>query len=424
MSLTLDKAFMVTRNTLRTHVKYGFAATGVTREREGGSYLGEQWYRTVWDLLSDILSLRPKTKVIFWIYGETWGESFFGTYTVREFSENVIAFFHNKKVESVPGSNYPFRVLIQPEKVWKLVIPFDFIFSIPKFSNFLWTIASKKSLGRGKSLVALPPFSSTIMEEAARALEETISKNEGWSAEEVKIDLEVKSEEYPKGNNIKELSQNWFTYILKENDVNEKEGLLNNPRTPGNLDIYNLPSRRGNKLIVEKVLEAWLSLNIDKDLSIKNILGFKEIIWFSNYVPCTVAGTNADFLLLGRENDDIKLYVFELKKDEISDENELKEAFEELRRYCYLFSKLMEMNLRLGLNPEMYISLNNVQPVLIAKDIVLRRIGIRTLRNLFNKFSSIIKSIPLLIRYDIENSGKLSFTQLYSGTGSLGSPLF
>ena len=401
MELTVDKAFMVTRKTLQTQIKFGFLATGVMREREEG-FLGKEWYKTVWDLLSDILSLRSGMKALFWIYEEEYGESFFGTYSVKAFSDHFTTFFHPKTIGNVSGINYPFRALIEPDNVWKMVVPSDLIFSDPKFSQFLWTIASKKSLGRGKSLVTLPPIGSKIMAEAAKAVENYVEKNEFWTKEEVTIDLPIETEEYPKDESLVELSDRWFSQVLEENDANNNPNLVKKiPRSPGELDIFKLPSKRGNEVLVEKVLEAWLSLNADRDLNLKKMLELKDLVWFSNYIPCTVSGANADFLLLGKSPDGLKLCILELKKG-IVRKNELVTALQELRRYSYIFSTLIDLNLsRTDLHQKI-----NVQPILVAKDI---KGNISA--NVLNKFRHTIGNVPMLLKYDILD-GKIEFSEL------------
>ncbi|MFH8119325.1 MAG: hypothetical protein QXS37_00760 [Candidatus Aenigmatarchaeota archaeon] len=405
--LTVDKAFMVTRRTLQTHMKFGFLATGVMRESESG-FLGEKWYKTIWDLLSDILSLRSGTKTLFWLYEEEYGELFFGTCGVRNFSSDATVFFHPKTLENVSGINYPFRALIAPETLWKVVVPADLIFSDPRFSQYLWTIASKKSLRRGKSLVTLPPNGSRILSEAAATVEDYVKKSRFWTREEVEMHLPSKNEKYPADGSLVQLSVEWFSRVLEENDVEEKPELIRIiPRSPGEVDIFKLPSRRGDEVLVEKVLEAWLSLNIDKDPNLLEILDVRDLVWFSNYVPCTVSGANADFLIFGRSDRGTKLYIFELKK-KILRGNDLLEAIQELRRYSYIFFTLMKLNLSGIPSTEVL----EVQPVLIGKDI-----RGRIPKGLLNKFESTLGTAPLLLNYEI-SEGKIEFEEIANGLES------
>ncbi len=357
---------MVTPQTLSIHTNSKFLATGANE-------LGEKWVKTLWDLLSDILSLRQGDLVYFLRYQSERreAESILGQWEV-----SGSALFDERNWCSTL-ENYVFRVKLEENKKWGYYLPTDYIFSQPRDFGYLWSLGGKKALGRGKSLTSLPAGA----EKALDNLLERFEKEEDWKKEKFDDSFQGrKAEEYREGEKSLRLDEDWF-FGLFENEQN------NNPTKPTKLTsdvIESLPvANSENLLIFEKVLEAWFSMFIDKDplKSFWEDLGLDQdkILWFSNYLPLTVSGKNADFVILlddGEENGTVNynLVVIELKRDYLYGKrgypsSTLKEGINEVERYSRILKNLFRGNLQLLFaDPEVDIKVNVKKVVVGAKN--------------------------------------------------------
>ena len=348
--MNAGKVFMVTERTLQTHLKYGFVATGIIRKRdESGVFLGSNWVKTIWDLLADILSLRRNDKVFFWIYGQSTGESLVGTWKIDE----DYPFFHSKTIEEVNGANFPFRNKIRPSNMWTVKIPSDYLFSSQSHYSYLWSLSSKKTLGafgsRGKSLITLPPDGAERLQIILKEFEKEISSGSLYDFNEVRIDP-PKNVSYPIDKDIFKLGIEEMKEMISNNPRMDEVGNTK-PASPGEIDLSKIPIRgridrqKEKEFCVEKALEAWLVTSLARDNQINEVLGVDEILWFSNYVPCTVSGVNADLVIIGRKNKGLKVFLVELKKSKLSGKS-FTDSLIELRRYFVIFKGLLDKPLK------------------------------------------------------------------------------
>ncbi|AFL95694.1 hypothetical protein CL1_1495 [Thermococcus cleftensis] len=316
----MEKAYlsMVTPGTLEVHAGMNFLATGIKDK------LKDKAVKTVWDLLSDVFSLREGDLIYFWVYEQGEEEDFLGTWKVEgEPYFDTVAKCCGSSSHCVPG-NYPFRVQLNPQGLWKDPLPGDYVYSQPQHIGFLWPIIGKKSLNRGKSLTSLPPYGDSILNGIYSTFQKVSST---WNTRG--YNTQACQNNYAPGNNAVKLDKTWFYGLFQNNNTGSASSLRG--QSISSINISQLPvmsSKDPNLFVVEKALEAWFSMFIDKpemdhfwnQLSQRIGINFNKnnILWFSNYHPLTITGKNVDFIVLFKKNNHCHLVLVELKREHLT----------------------------------------------------------------------------------------------------------
>ncbi|RLF92571.1 hypothetical protein DRN50_08705 [Thermococci archaeon] len=258
-------------------------AAVVKEKREGGKFVE----KTRADILADISCVRIGDRIFFYEVKR----GFHGIYEAVS-----LPFVDEQEVEGGGGSGkylfgskknphfiedsliLPNRVLIKPKIYFKNPVT-----EMKAFGRFisaidLRSIFYKKVLGRGKSVTHLFP------EEEVKLTELLLKANNG----KTKKAKELKCSPYkPK-----------------------------NPRPV----IFDLQPTENGEVKYEKILEGWLTQNIDNpSAGTELFLGdLKEIECFANYVPITIAGGNLDLVVFHqKQGRRYKITIIELKKGKI-----------------------------------------------------------------------------------------------------------
>lgn len=295
------------------------------------------WEKTKADILADLCCLRIEDSIFFY---ET-NVGFHGIYEVTSlpFIDNSDVYgvgdYKDKKI-----SNAPYRTLIRPKYYLKYPVPESRAFGLKDSALRLRSIFYKKALGRGKANTHLFP------EEEKRLTELLFKANDGVS------ELQI----YP--------------YKPKE----EKRV------------VFDLSTNQQGELKYEKILEGWLTQNLDKpESNTKIFLGdLKDIECFANYIPVNIAGGNIDLMVYHKKELNgnkirYKITIVELKKGNID-----KNTVIEVENYV----KWATENIA---NSDVEI----IQPVLIGKKISSEAIE-------RCKYYSINNRKPILVEYKVE----------------------
>lgn len=334
---------MATDETLLSSMRYGFVATGI----QPGKALGKLWYKTVWDLISDIISLRPGDSVVFWLYQR--GERPTGVAGIFEVEsvDGSRVFYDPRDVGDVPGRYFPFRALINARKVYGAIAPDDLLLADVRYLPWVSALSAKKALGafggRGRSSTPLPPAGVHAIGEA---LEEASEEAYRWDGGELEVDLPEVTERYPfSGGEVK-------LHV----DVSRFQFPRRQPTYPGDLDFAALPAiKRDGQFVVEKALEAWLMENADNPEMLPDLLEEgKDVLWFANYVPCSVSGVNMDAVITYKSADGLlRFLVAELKVGNVY--SGLERSLKEVGRYVRVARRLLLPSLKetYGEQPEL-----------------------------------------------------------------------
>jgi hypothetical protein len=299
------KAFIVNRETLPVLLRYGIVATG-------SRHLGAQWLKSICSLFADILSVREGDLVFFWeISAESFrelfpGRGFFGVYEIRG-----RPFFDPTPLQNPEGtlpSNFAIRVPIKAKCWFANPVSEHQIFNDPRLFQILWNPRYKKVLGRGRSASPLTPQEAEIL------LQVLWQHNHQPS---------VSPEQLPYPNeqvmleNVISVNLSQTTDEVHHPDLISMENLLLN-QIP-----YATPD---GSVTCEKVLEGWLSENIDANTpTLVSIFGPADHIqWFGNYLPYSIQMENMDFAVIHSDPSSdavIRITIVELQKDRIDDKH-------------------------------------------------------------------------------------------------------
>ena len=303
------------------------------------------WKKTRADILSDICCLRIGDKIFFYetnvgFHGINVG--FHGIYEAISlpFIDNSCVYgvgdYKDKKI-----SNAPYRVLIRPKYYLKNPVSEGRAFGLKDAASRLRSIFYKKVLRRGKAITHLFP------EEEERLTELLFKANDGIS------ELQI------------------HPYKPKE----EKRV------------FFDLSTNQRGELKYEKILEGWLTQNLDKpEANTKIFLGvIKDIECFANYIPVNIAGGNIDLIVYHKKEINgkkvrYKITIIELKKGNINENSVI-----EVENYV----KWAAENIA---NSDIEI----IQPVLIGKKILNGAIE-------RCKYYAINNRKPILIEYEVDS---------------------
>lgn len=269
------------------------------------------WQKTQADILSDLCCLRIHDTIFFY---ET-NVGFHGIYEVTSlpFIDDTdvygVGLHQHNKI-----SNAPYRALIRPKYYLPRPVSENRAFGLKDSAFRLRSIFYKKALGRGKANTHLFPL------EQKRLTELLFKANDG----------------------LAELQ------IHPYKPAEEKRIFL------------DLSTNQRGELKYEKILEGWLTQNLDKpESNTKIFLGdLNDIDSFANYIPVNIAGGNLDLMVYHKKHvngTDIryKITIIELKKGAVN-----KDAVIELENYTkWAAENIADSDIEV------------IQPVLIGKNI-------------------------------------------------------
>lgn len=290
------------------------------------------WEKTKADILADLCCLRIGDRIFFY---ET-KVGFHGIYKVISlpFIDNSDVYgvgdYKDKKI-----SNVPYRALIRPEYYLKSPVPESRTFGLKDSASRLRSIFYKKALGRGKANTHLFP------EEEKRLTELLFKANNGVS------ELQI------------------HPYKPKE----EKRV------------FFDLSTNQQDELKYEKILEGWLTQNLDKpESNTKIFLGdLKDIECFANYIPVNIAGGNIDLMVYHKKELNgteirYKITIVELKKGKVDNntvievENYVKWATENIANSDVEIIQPVLIGIKISseaIERCKYYAINNRKPILV-----------------------------------------------------------
>ena len=292
------------------------------------SNLKSMWVKTTSDILSDILAVRKGDLIFPWI--------------VKDSSGKNIGFKYVFKVAGDPyyvkGQDYPFCIPLESEGL-EFDVPLSEAEALDLWERkLLWNAIGKKSLGRGRSLTHQSPMEDKRL-------------------------LDLLNEKNPKGPNKitlgnSEESGEKLTINPKQSSIdrdftNSIEELPEDKRI-SNLQLNKIQWRSGRFFVTEKTLEAWFMENIDKNTTDQfKRISFPEgkILWFANYLPFGVQGSNMDVVVLQELKEGTKLvHIIELKVSSLN-KTGYEEASKQVINYAFFLKdafKAYEMDVNLN----------------------------------------------------------------------------
>lgn len=253
--------------------------------------------KTISDLFSDALATRKGDLIFPWI--------------IKSNNNDNIGFRYILKVDGPPiyvlGEFYPIKIPIN-KKIIKYEMSLCETDALDLFrSELLWNAIGKKSLGRGRSLTH-----QTLLED--NLLTNLLNNLNDNKYEEISISRVI----YENAINISiDLNNNnWNNgFLEKLSNVEEYDRITS-------LELPNIPWSKNGYFSYEKTFEAWLMENIDNKncKQLWNLLNIynPQIIWFGNYLPFGVAGSNIDTVIMVKDENIYKLIVIELKNNELN----------------------------------------------------------------------------------------------------------
>lgn len=291
--------------------------------------------KTKADILADLSCLRMNDRIFFYEIGV----GFHGVYEVASypFIDDTIL-----KSNSFKLTDAPYRALIRPKYYFKNPVPEKRVFGLKNSANDFRSLFYKKALGRGKA-------NTHIFPEEENNLFELLNKS---------------------NNGISEISINPYK---PKNDLKV---------------FFDLSTNETGELLYEKILEGWLTQNIDKlDNNCHKFLGkIQDIECFANYVPVNIAGGNIDLIVYHNNNfpsinSRYKISIIELKKG-IVDRNSIIEVEEYIK---WAYENISSNDIEI------------IQPIVIGKkinDSAIKRA----------KEYGINKRNPILVEYNVDAS--------------------
>jgi len=353
---------IVNQETIKNVIKSGYIATR--------GDLRQHIIKTTSDIFSDVLAVRKGDLIFPWIVHGESGENMGFKYVFKISGPPIF----------VKGDDYPVKV-----QLWEEGLVFENPLSEADAldlwdKKILWNAIGKKSLGRGRSLTHQTPMEDQKMLEL---LEERNPKGPK------KIILQ-KGKINGVPLSINPSQRKWNNNLLKTiKNLPEKDRLKS-------LDLDGVPWAKEKFFAVEKTLEAWLMENIDKDscLSLRNLLfdGSDKIIWFGNYLPFGVQGSNMDVVILHeRKNNKLVITVIELKVGTIN-KNQFLDTCGQVIDYSNFLKKAFDsFGISVELNPVILTGISKISSFQHIR------------RNNLN---------PKFIGYEVDSKGKVIFRRL------------
>lgn len=335
--------------------------------------LGKYWIKTVADLFSDLLAMRPDDYVFPWITAGTGGAN--------------LGFRHVLRVDGppifCPGEEYPLKVPLKATGE-KFATPLPEVDALDLFGAFngqmLWNAIGKKSLGRGRSVTHQTPMEDELLLNRLKALNGGISTP--VTLTRVSFPGAVPINIVPTQNLPGSCPP---SLLLKD------------------ITVSGMQWSSGSCFTYEKVQEAWLMEHIDDkltdafwDLALPGGLKGWKLEWFANYLPFGVQGSNIDVVALHSscsKPGERLVTIIELKVGQES-QSGFKWAAEEVAGYCGLISNAFKaFRVPVSINP-----------------VVLT--GASKPRGGYKAVTTSSGYTPKWINYEIDTSGYVNFKQV------------
>lgn len=334
------RLFVVDSDSWEITKKFNIAATGKTDVK-----LGKNYIKTVYDLMSDILTLNQGDLVFFWEkYNQRTDKSGRGIIGVYEVISDPYYDTTKKVIDEniYLDESYPFRIDIRE------IISFDkhlseyYLFSRPDVRSKVWNLIGKKVGGKARGSVPLTPLECEMLIHLLSeinggiilsSMDTPIDKLNHNKYLDVKLNIGLTNP-----NNYKDAPQ------LNELDFSKIPTVDDTKRDPKKYEVTQ-----------EKILEAWLSKNIRSNSNLEKLFGPKEYIgWYSSYLPYSLDQKEMDFMVFHnhpKHNFLMRISLVELKKGIIG-----KDAVEQV---CNYFN-WAELNLVPGTK-------SIIQPIIIGR---------------------------------------------------------
>ena len=371
------RIFVVDSDSYNITKQFNIAATG-----KKDVSLGKQYIKTIYDLMSDILTLNKGDLVFFWeSYNKRIDESGRGIIGVYEVISEPYYDPSRKEIDEhiYLSESYPFRVDIEE------IISFDEhlseydLFSRPDVRSKVWNLIGKKVGGKSRGSIPLTPLECEI-------LIHLLSEINGGITLKSTNTLDNKVED--KRKNLKIIKRKKYSNRLKHRKSLKTEKCRQNSMVSSyknylevnlnigssNTNIYNEAPNLNEldfnriqtvddtksdpkkyEVTQEKILEAWLSKNIRLSNNLDKLFGPKDYIgWYSSYLPYSLDQKEIDFMVFHnhpRHNFLMRISLVELKKGAI--------GMEAIDQVCNYFD-WAELNLVPGTK-------SIIQPIVIGK---------------------------------------------------------
>lgn len=334
------RIFIVDSDSYEATKKFNIAAIG-----KKDLNLGKNYIKTIYDLMSDILTLNKGDLIFFWEKSNNrTGESGRGLIGVYEVISDAYYDTTPKIINSnvYLGENYPFRIDIREIISFNKYLSEYYLFSRPDVRSKVWNLVGKKVGGKARGSIPLTPLECEI-------LIHLLSEINGG--------ITLISQNAPMTN----LNHNNYLDVKLNIGLNNVNNYKNIPML-NKIDFSKIPTVDDTnknpekyKVTQEKVLEAWLSNNIRSSINLENLFGPKEYIgWYSSYLPYSLDQKEIDFMVFHnhpKHNFLMRISLVELKKDTIK-----KDAVDQVFNYF----KWAELNLVPGTK-------SIIQPIIIGK---------------------------------------------------------
>jgi hypothetical protein len=276
----------------------------------GTATIGDQQVKTVADIISSFLCIKPGDMIFPWI--------------IHNGRNRGIGFKHIFICDGPPvfvqGNPYPFKIPIRRDYI-EYANPVSEEEALDLFgAHLLWNAIGKKSLNRPRSITSQTPMEDNYLLDLLNAKNNNVYQvlmTQPRIAPPAALPLTINS------------AQQNANYVKVANIAQ--------------LTIGNLPWKENNAFKVEKALEAWFvdkanSNQMDVFLTAIELNGW-QFEWVGNYMPFGIAGSSID--VVGILNDGAHRIgiVIELKKDSLSYNGGYRKATIQVSHYYDFITK-------------------------------------------------------------------------------------
>jgi len=191
-------------------------------------------------------------------------------------------------------------------------------------SKLLWNAIGKKSLGRGRSFTHQTKLEDERMLELLGDESSPITIGPFQNCGDA---LTINPSQTEWKNDL----DNALRELIEEEKHDE---------VLRSIKISDVKFVDGKFFIVEKVLEAWLTENIDKEScsQLLSLLNIEKIKWFGNYLPFGIQGGNIDIVIIHERSGLLVGTVIELKHKNLS-KNDYEKAAAQAINYSRFIKK-------------------------------------------------------------------------------------
>lgn len=278
------RLFVVNNDTINTVLENMVISTMVPGPVTEKNKKKKMWNKTIIDIMSDLTQLEIGDYIFLWESSSNVKSRIYGVFRVLS----------KPYYEYEQGQNDPFKIKIGKAYVFEQPVDEYDIINNPYMKNELWTIIGKKVAGKSRGST---PITNSAMEFLIQSL---IDKNNGRY-------------EFIEPQDI--IQVNYEVNINLENEYVDKI-----PNSLKEFEFNNLFHRVGNKVQYEKSLECimnFLMRERKKDILREIEINVDEVIWFANYLPYGIEGSEIDYMVMESKDGVVinKIDVIEFMKD-------------------------------------------------------------------------------------------------------------